>query len=131
MYIIVVGASPEGCRFIDIATNQGHEVLLVEKDDQRAREVLKQHSLRVLQGDIADDNILKEAQVERANAVVAATSDDSQNLMAMVLAREHEVDTRVSLINQQSHCQMFKQLGVKVVNDPARIIAQQLFEHVL
>lgn len=128
MYLIVVGASPEGSRFIDMAMAQHHEVTLVEKDEQLARKVLKQHDVRVLRGDIAEDDILQEAEIDRADAVVATTHDDSANLMAMVLAKEYEVENRISLINQQSHGQMFEHLGVRIVEDPAGIVAGQLYQ---
>ncbi|MGB7084863.1 MAG: NAD-binding protein [Phormidesmis sp.] len=129
MYLIVVGASPEGNRFVDKATEQSHEVTLIEPNEQRARQMLKENSIRVLHGAIADDDILQEAEVDRADAVIAATHDDSTNLMAMVLAKECKVETRISLVNQRSHVQMFEQLGVKVVSDPAGIVADQLCEH--
>ncbi|MEM8809557.1 MAG: NAD-binding protein [Cyanobacteria bacterium P01_G01_bin.38] len=127
MYLIVVGAGPEGIRFIDMAAAQ-HEVILIEKDEQRARKVLKENNIRVLRGDIAEDNILQEAEIDRADAIVATTHDDSTNLMAMVLAKEYGVKTCISLINQQSHSQMFERLGVHVVEDPAGIVARQLYQ---
>ena len=129
MYLIVVGAEVEGQRFVDIAVEEGHEVTLIERDEEKARRVLKTHSVRVLQGDIADESIIEEAEIGRADAVVSITHDDAQNLMAMVLAKEHGVEQRISLLSQSSHKKMFEQLGIRVVNDPAAIIAQQLFQY--
>ncbi|MEL6855539.1 MAG: NAD-binding protein [Cyanobacteria bacterium J06607_13] len=128
MYLIVLGAEVEGRRLIDIAVEQGHEVTLIEKDEEKARLVLKAHSIRVLNGTIVDKDILKEATVNRAEAVIATTYDDAQNLMAMVLAKEYGIEQRISLLNQSSHAHIFEHLGIKVVNDPAAIIARQLFE---
>ncbi|MEO0348418.1 MAG: NAD-binding protein [Cyanobacteria bacterium P01_A01_bin.15] len=130
MYLIVVGAESEGRRFIDMAVDQGHTVVLIEADEERARQVLEKNNIRVLQGDIADSSILQEASVEQADAVIAATHDDSKNLMAMVLAQEFEVETRISLVNQPSHSQMFERLGVKSVRDPAKIIAGYLYDYI-
>ena len=129
MYLIVIGAEAEGQRFVDIAVEQGHEVTLIEKNEEKARRVLKTHSIRVLKGNIADEGIAKEAELDRADAVISTSYDDAQNLMAMVLAKEHGVDQRISLLNQSSHKKMFEQLGIQVVNDPAAIIAQQLFQY--
>ncbi len=130
MYLIVVGASAEGRRFIEIAIEQNHEIALIEKDEARAREVLKERDIRAFVSDISDDNVLSEAEVDRADAVVAATHDDAENLMAMVLAKEHEVKTCISLINQQSHASMFEKLGVQVISDPAGIVARQLYQYI-
>ncbi len=130
MYLIVVGASAEGRRFIEIAMEQNHEIALIEKDEARAREVLKERDIRAFVSDISDDNVLSEAEVDRADAVVAATHDDAENLMAMVLAKEHEVKTCISLINQQSHASMFEKLGIQVISDPAGIVARQLYKYI-
>ncbi len=127
MYLIVVGASAEGQRLIEIALKQNHEVALIEKDEARAREVLKEHDVRAFASSVGDDGVLDEAEVNRANVVIAATHDDAQNLMAMVLAKEHGVETCISLINQQAHTNMFKKLGVQVISDPAGIVARQLY----
>lgn len=84
--------------------------------------------MRVLVGNIAEDDILQEAEVGRADAVVAVTYDDAQNLMAMVLAKEYQVAHLVSLVNQKIHNKIFENLGVQVVSDPARVIAERLYE---
>lgn len=128
MYLIVVGAEKEGQRFIEIAQANDHEVTLIDPSEEKARQVLKDHDVRVLVGNIAEDDILQEAEVERADVVVAVTYDDAQNLMVMVLAQEHQVASLVSLVNQKSHDKIFKNLGVQVISDPARVIAERLYE---
>ncbi|MBE9062704.1 TrkA family potassium uptake protein [cf. Phormidesmis sp. LEGE 11477] len=130
MYLIVLGAGPEGQRFIEIALEQNHEVALIEKDEERTRKILKENDIRAFVGNIGDEDILNEAEVDRADAVIATTHDDAQNLMAMVLAKEHKVETCISLINQQSHTSMFENLGVQVISDPAGIVAHQLYQYV-
>ena len=128
MYVIVVGAEKEGQRFVEIAQEHNHEVTLIDASEEKARQVLKNSDVRVLVGSIADNDILQEAEVSRADAVVAATYDDAQNLMAMVLAQEHQVANLVSLVNQDSHGQIFQNLGVQVLSNPARVIASRLYE---
>ncbi|MGB3138842.1 MAG: NAD-binding protein [Nodosilinea sp.] len=129
MYLIIIGAEAEGQRLVEIAVDQNHEVTLITKEEDRARDVLKKSDIRVLLGTIADDGILEEAEVGRADAIIAATHDDAQNLMAMVLAQAHNVKGRISLINQTSHSSIFEQLGVRTVSDPASVIARQLYDY--
>ncbi|MDB9525777.1 NAD-binding protein [Oscillatoria sp. CS-180] len=128
MYLIVIGAEVEGRRFIEMAVEQGHEITLIESSEEKARQILKENDIRVLHGDIADNDIFKEAEAARADAVVASSYDDSKNLMAMVLAQEYDVQARISLINQKSHSKMFEKLGVKALSDPAGVVASRLLE---
>lgn len=130
MYMIVAGAEPEGRRFVAMADEHSHEVVLIESDEEKARQVLKEHNVRVLNGKIGDDRILEEAGIDQADAVVATTYDDAKNLMAMLIAKERGVKVRVSLVNHNSHTSLFESLGVEVINDPAGIIAGHLYEAV-
>ena len=127
MYLIVVGAEVEGQRFIDMAADD-HRITLIETNKDKARRVLQKHDLRVLEGTIVDDDILAEAEIDQVDAMVAITYDDSQNLMAMVLAKEHGIETRIALVNHPSHHQLFEKIGAQVVSDPAGIIARQLYD---
>lgn len=83
MYLIIVGAEAEGQRLVDLATFEGHEATLIAADEEKARQVLQENSIRVIKGDIADKDTLKEAEIGRADAIIATTYDDAKNLMAM------------------------------------------------
>ena len=128
MYCIVLGAEPEGQKFVEMAVNNDHEVTLIEQDEDKARKILQQNSIRVLVGSISQAEILQEAEIARADAVIATTYDDAQNLMAMMLAKENGVAIKVTFVNQAAHGKIFEGLAAKVLHDPARIIAQKLYD---
>lgn len=128
MYCIVLGAEPEGQKFVQMAVENDHEVTLIEQDEDKARKILQQKSIRVLVGSISQTEILQEAEIDRADAVVATSYDDAQNLMAMMLAKENDVGIRVTFVNQAAHDKIFEDLAAKVLHDPARIIAQKLYD---
>jgi len=128
MYCIVLGAEPEGRKFVKMAVENDHEVTLIEQNEEKARKILQQTSIRVLVGSISETEILQEAEIERADAVVATTYDDAQNLMAMMLAKENDVDIRVTFVNQADHDKIFEDLAAKVLHDPARIVARKLYD---
>ncbi|MBE9077904.1 TrkA family potassium uptake protein [Romeria aff. gracilis LEGE 07310] len=131
MYLIVVGAGQEGRNLIDIAIQQGHRVSLIEPVAENARTVLQNHDVQVFNASIATGKILEEAEVKKADALIATTHDDAANLMAMFLGQDYGVKKLVSLINDSSHQHLFERLGVKVLPDAAAIVAQQLFDFCL
>lgn len=81
MYIIIVGAGAIGCSLMQLALDEGHEVVLIERDDQRAYEASQRFDALVLHADISQAGILEEADVEKVDALVATTNDDATNLM--------------------------------------------------
>ncbi|MBE9129830.1 MULTISPECIES: potassium channel family protein [unclassified Coleofasciculus] len=127
MYLIILGAAPEGSSLIDLAIEDGHEVALIEKNEEQARAVLQKHDIKVFNADISDGEILEEANIQRADALIATTSDDSVNLMAMFLGKEYGINTLISMVNERTHQKMFERLGVKVLVNPELIIAKQLY----
>lgn len=130
MNIIIVGAGLIGSSFVGLALEENHQVTAIEKNEEKARSLLQKYDIKVLNADIAEGDILKEAHIDRADMIVATTSDDSVNLMAMFLGKEQGVSNLVTLINNRQHQTMFERLGVKVVVSPEDIIAQRLYDFI-
>lgn len=128
MYVIVVGAGLESRCLIDLLTQHGHEVALIEADREAARKVLECHDIAVFNADIGMGGVLDEAQASRADAMIATTSDDSRNLMAMFLGKENNIKTLISMVNEQEHQRLFERLGVQVLVNPETIIAKSLYQ---
>src|SRR5690625_4662325 len=92
MHIIIVGAQPVGEHLMKLAVESGHDVTLIEPEAAIAEQCSQNYDVQVLQARIDEEGILDEADASRAGALIATTSDDSVNLMAMVLGREYEID---------------------------------------
>jgi trk system potassium uptake protein TrkA len=131
MYLIIFGAGPVSTFLISTALNEGHEVALIEPDEQLARQALDQYDILVLQSTIGDSDILQEAGAERADALLATTDDDATNLMAMFLGVEQDIGTLISIVNVHSHKGLFERLGVQILLDPEAIIANHLYKLLL
>jgi trk system potassium uptake protein TrkA len=127
MYMIVVGAGPIGRRLVEIALSEGNDVVLIESDEELAKDASDRFDAMVLHAHISRGEILKEAGADKADILVATTSDDSANLMAMFLGSEHDIETRVSVVNEPSHKKMFEGIGVTVLMDPDVIVARHLY----
>ena len=130
MYFIIVGAGTISRQLVAIIINQGHRVAVIEKNEARAREMMQQFDIKVFHADIAQANILAEASIQNADGIIATTKDDSVNLMAMVLGKEHQVKYLVTLLEAAEHQAMFEKLGVQVLSDPEKLIAQKLFSFI-
>ena len=130
MYLIIVGAGIVSEQLISIVTEQGHKVAIIEKQEERARAIMQQFDVQVFHSDIAKANILDEADIKNADAIIATTKDDSVNLMAMVLGKEHQVKNLITLLQEAEHQDIFQKLGVQVLSDPEKLIAQKLFSFI-
>ena len=127
MYLIIVGAGAVSRQLVSMVIEQGHKVAIIEKEASRARE---QFDVRVFHADVAQANILDEADIKHADGIIATTKDDSVNLMAMILGKEHQVKHLVTLLQEAEHQTMFEKLGVRVLSDPERLVAQKLYSFI-
>ena len=127
MYLIVVGLGGIGRALAGLAAEEGHSVVVIDRDEEKCADILEEYDLLAVSGNATDKNTLEDAGIDRADALVATTSDDALNLMACWLAKKYEVRTLVSIVNQKEHADLFKEVGVRISENPDEIVARSLF----
>lgn len=127
MYLIIIGLGGIGKSLAGIASESGHSVVVIDRDEERCAEILTQYDLLAIAGNATDKIVLEDAGVDRADALVATTSDDALNLMACWLAKKYHVRTLVSIVNQKEHAELFKEVGVRISENPDEIVARSLY----
>lgn len=130
MYIIVVGAGRTGRKVIELATQDDHEVVAIEQDQELAEEMSATYDCMVINADAASKEIMLEAGVQEADALISTTENDSVNLMISMLGKQYEVETLVSSINDPQHIELFGDLGVNIVESPHELNGQYLYRAV-
>ena len=130
MDLVVVGAGKIGSQLIEIATGDGNDVVVIERDEGVANRISARYDCLVLCADATSEGTLQEAGIDRADAVISTTNVDAVNVMVMLLAQEHEVPALVSVVHEPEHIQVFDKIGVNVIENPQRLIAKHLFHSV-
>jgi trk system potassium uptake protein TrkA len=130
MFMIIVGAGSVGSSLIEIAVKERNNVVVIEKDEDRAREVSENSDITVLSADATAMETLREAGAERADALIVTTSDDAVNLMVVAVAHELEITSIVSVVNDPEHAELFRKLGANVMESPEEVVANHLYNMV-
>src|SRR6266540_1419179 len=113
MYAIVIGGGKVGYFLSRDLLDRGDEVTLVEKDATRAERLESQLGSCVMLGDGDEMAFLSTTGIERADAVMAVTGEDEDNLVALQLAKKHfNVPLTVARVNNPANVEIFKALGV-------------------
>ncbi len=127
MYIIIVGLGGIGRNLTRLGVDHAHNVVVIDQDESRCSEVLEHYDVLAVTGNATDKTTLEEAGIERADALIATTSDDSVNLMTCWLAKKFRVQNVVSIVNQPSHSDFFKEVGVRISENPDELVASRLY----
>ncbi len=113
MYAIVIGGGQVGYFLCRDLLERGDEVTLVERDATRAEWLASQLGSCVMLGDGDEMAFLSTTGIERADAVLAVTGEDEDNLVALQLAKKHfNVPLTVARVNNPANVEIFKALGV-------------------
>ncbi|WP_456475048.1 potassium channel family protein [Candidatus Pyrohabitans sp.] len=127
MYVIIVGASKIGVALAKLLIEEKSNVVIVEKDEARAKDIAEEIDALVINGSGTEIDVLKEeAGAEKADVIVSATSDDAVNLMVCELARMLGIQRRITLSQNPKHEDIFKEVGVEQTIYPSRTIAKYI-----
>lgn len=130
MYLIIVGAGGIGSNLIDLAVGDGNDVVVIEEHEERAQNITTQYDCLVLNADATTNGALTDAEVDRADAVISTTNIDAVNIMVMLLAQEHGVPNLVSVVHDPDHLPVFEKIGVSLIQNPQRLIADHLYHSI-
>ena len=131
MRVAIAGAGSVGRSIARELLQNGHEVLLVDRDPA-AIKVGSVESAEWLLADACEITSLEEAGLERCQVVVAATGDDKVNLVVSLLAKtEYGVPRTVARVNNPKNEWMFDESwGVDVAVSTPRIMTAMVEEAV-
>jgi len=123
-YAIITGGGKIGYYLARSLINNDYEVLLLEKNDGFYRQLSSDLGDVVMMGDGCDPLVLKEAGIERADLIVAATGDDADNLVSCQMAQHVFKRPRViARVNNPDNEALFTVLGVtERVNSTAALL---------
>jgi trk system potassium uptake protein TrkA len=131
MYIIIVGGGNVGFYLAKQLIQAGHEVLVLEKDRARYRTISEEMGEVVMQGDGCQADQQMEAGFGRADAVVAVTGSDDDNLVVCQMAKmEFNVPRTISRISDPRNERLFHQLGIDATVSATKIIYNLLEQEV-
>ncbi|MBI2829551.1 MAG: Trk system potassium transporter TrkA [Chloroflexi bacterium] len=88
MYIIVVGAGVTGFRIASLLIKEGHSVTVIEQSESELEQISRQLDAKTVLGSGVTPNVLREADVDKADLLIAATNTDETNMITCFLAKE-------------------------------------------
>lgn len=106
MKIIIVGGG-ETALALSVMLEQEHHVTIVEIDPAVAKELATRTNLLIIQGDGVDQNVLIDAGIQSADALISATADDRTNLMVCQISKNEGVPKIISFVNSPRNEELF------------------------
>jgi voltage-gated potassium channel len=102
------------------------DVVIITPDSDTAS-AFEGTDVNVLAADPTDESALRDARIETASGVVAATDDDAQDTLAVLAARQANPEVRiVAAASNHRHVGKLESVGADEVLSPSVIVGQRL-----
>ncbi len=121
MKVVIIGGGKLGEALAQLLIKEKHDVVVIEKNEKLAEELAEKLDALVLHGDGSNKNILKDANIQDVDAVVAVTGDDKTNLMVCEIAKNANVPTIITRINNSENETIFTKIGISNIIDTTRL----------
>jgi trk system potassium uptake protein TrkA len=116
MRVVIVGGGKIGSYLARELASDGHVVAVIESDPSHARKVVSAAKVLVFEGDGTAPDVLRAADIERADWALALTGRDEDNLVASQLALTLGAKRVMARLNDPSNRPTFEALEIPVVS---------------
>ena len=116
MKVVIVGCGRVGAALAEAFDNGGNEVIVVDPSTRAFDRLSGEFKGQAIRGDGTDEDVLRKAGVEGADAFLALTEGDNRNVMAAQLAMEKlAVGKVLAKINDPVRAAAYAELGIATV----------------
>ncbi len=131
MKVLIVGAGQVGCFLAQRLCSEGHEVVLVDKDQGHLKRVQEDLNVMTVGGNGASAEVLEKANIKDSDIFIAVTDMDEVNILACLLAREYKVGKRLARVksieySSQDAVLSKEKLGIDLLINPADEVADEM-----
>ena len=144
MYIVIAGGGVIGFHIASLLAEEGQEVVVVEQSEEALENIRRQLDVKTVHGNAATPKVLREAEVDRADLVLAVTNSDETNMVICFMAKELGAGTTAARIRNPGYSGYFvapaksamaprkivrpKSLGIDVFINPEAEAAKEIMD---
>jgi trk system potassium uptake protein TrkA len=129
MKVVIVGGGKPVYFLCRTFLAKGHRVTLINRDAESCVAMARRLKATVVHGDGSDPRVLEEGGAHAADAVLAVTPRDPDNLaVCQLAAKQFQVPRTVAIVNDPDNELVFRQLGVRAFSS-TKILASLIEQH--
>lgn len=115
-YTVIVGCGRLGANIANTLSNDGENVLIIDENRDSFRLLSSNFGGLTLTGNGTDLDVLKEAELDKANVVIAVTNDDNVNIMvAQVAIGVFNVEKVIARLYDSEREAIYREFGINTI----------------
>jgi trk system potassium uptake protein len=126
---VIIGAGEVGLNTTRLLSQEGHSVVLVEKDEKLVEKATEELDALVIAGNGANPKLLREAGIDKTDLLIAASSSDEVNIIACLTAKAQGVSHTVARIHNADYYEAGDPFGEEMLGIDFIIHTEQMAAH--
>lgn len=130
MNIIIIGAGKIGKTLTGSLRAEGHDVVVVDIDEQRVDKVVEEQDVNGICGNGTHCDVLKEAGVQNSYLVISTTFSDEINILACLIARKMGARHAIARVRGPEYVRQFdfmrNELSISMMVNPDMSVATEI-----
>ncbi len=115
-YTVIIGCGRLGASLANTLSNEGENVLIMDENRDSFRRLAPNFGGLSVVGNGTDFEMLREAQIRQASAVIAVTNDDNTNITIAQIARDIFHVNRVIARLYDPECEtVYQEFGIDTI----------------
>jgi trk system potassium uptake protein TrkA len=131
MRIIIAGAGEVGTHLAKMLSNENHEIIIIEPDEDRLKPIESSMDVLTYHGSATSIRILQESLQKKTDLFIAVTHSEDTNITSAILAKRFGAIKTIARIDnldylEHTTLEFFKALGVDSLIYPELIAAREV-----
>ena len=132
MNVVIMGCGLVGARVAGILDGNGHAVSVIEVNPDAFRRLPTSFRGQTILGTGIDEDVLRAAGIETADAFIAVSGQDNRNIMATQLVQLlFTVEERICRITDPIREEVFRRMGVMTTVCPTTTVSAAIIDAVV
>ncbi|MCY3768936.1 MAG: Trk system potassium transporter TrkA [Gammaproteobacteria bacterium] len=129
--VILAGAGNIGYRLAKSLETSKFHVKLIERDKARAKRVSERlDNTVVLEGDAADEELLRQENIDSMELFCSLTNDDEANILSAMLAKRLGARRVMAIVNRLAYIDLIQSSVLDIAISPQQSTVSTLLTHV-
>ena len=130
MRILIVGDGKVGHTLATELLREGHDITIIDQNDDVIKKTEDNLDVMCVHGNGANASTLMEAEVERADILIAATASDEINMLCCLIGKHLGAKFAIARIRDPEYNESLQvlqhELGIDMTINPERATAQEI-----
>lgn len=131
MNIIIVGAGEVGTHLATMLAKEYHDVVVIDPDAEMLNQLASTTDVVTFQGSATSINVLKEANIKKADLFIAVAHSEETNIVSATLAKRLGAKKVIARIDKNEYLlpnnkEIFLNLGIDSLIYPERLAAREV-----